>query len=659
MTTPATSETTISTRRGLAASTLRQPRAYVSAGWLALLVLASVILPLTGLLHPLAQNPAAILQPPSAAHWLGTDELGRDILARLIYGARDALLLSLEVVAISTLVGAPLGLWAGFGSRWGDWISARIADLMLAIPLIIVLLVVVTVAGNNMPITAAVLGVLVSAGNIRLVRASTQAAVRELYVDAARVSGLSGRRIAARHVLPNVAGPLIVQASIIAGISLLALTGLQFLGLGPNPPTPSWGGLVSEASANISRQPWMMVPSGLALILTVVAFNQLGDALRDALAGPGRSSLLAPARNAVAEASRQAADTGRTAHDRQPADSDVALTVEGVSVTASLGGVQVTLVDQVSFTVAKGETVGIVGESGCGKSMTALAVLGLLPSTVTFASGAVIIAGEDLATMTDKQRRRTRGTRIASIPQEPMTALDPNFTIGTQLTAPARRLLGLTRAQAKAEAVRLLDAVGIASPQAVFRSYPHEISGGMAQRVCIAQALIGRPDVLIADEPTTALDVTVQAEILDLLRDLQRELGMAIVLVTHNLGVVADICDRAMVMYAGQIVETAPTRQLLGTPTHPYTLSLLGSVPSRTEHGTALPIIRGTVPRPENWPDSCRFADRCPLATDACRAQPIPLTRTASGAYSRCIRTGELRSLGTLPTDSDLEVLER
>jgi peptide/nickel transport system ATP-binding protein/peptide/nickel transport system permease protein len=659
MTIPATSEIPSSTRRGLAARTLRQPRAYLSAGWLALLVLASVILPLTGLLHPLTQDPAAILKPPSGAHWLGTDELGRDILARLIYGARDALVLSLEVVAVSVAIGAPLGLWAGFGSRWGDWVSARFADLMLAIPVIIVLLAVVSIVGNSMPIAALVLGVLVSAGNIRLVRASTQAAVKELYVDAARVSGLSGRRIAFRHVLPNVAGPLIVQSSIIAGIALLALTGLQFLGLGPNPPAPSWGGLVSEASANISRQPWMMVPSGLAVILTVLAFNQLGDALRDALAGPGRSSLLAPARNAVAQAARRAAGAGGAAHEEQPAAGGTPLVVEDVSVTAPHGGGPVTLVDQVSLTVAKGETVGIVGESGCGKSMTALAILGLLPSNVTFAAGKVIVGGEDLAAMTEKQRRRTRGTRIAAIPQEPMTALDPNFTIGKQLTAPARRLLGLTRAQARAEALRLLDAVGIVYPETVFRSYPHEISGGMAQRVCIAQALIGKPQVLIADEPTTALDVTVQAEILDLLRGLQREMGMAIVLVTHNLGVVADICDRAMVMYAGQIVETAPTGQLLSAPTHPYTLSLLGSIPSRTNRGAALPTIRGTVPRPENWAPSCRFADRCPLVTDTCRAQPVPLARTASGSYSRCIRTGELARLRALPTDSELEVLER
>jgi peptide/nickel transport system permease protein len=663
MTTPAIIEMPSLAGRGLAARTLRQPRAYLSAGWLALLVLASVILPLTGLLHPLTENPAAILKLPSGAHWLGTDELGRDILARLIYGARDALLLSLEVVAVSIVVGTPLGLWAGFGSRRGDLISARFADLMLAIPAIIVLLAVVTIVGNNLPIAMAVLGVLVSAGIIRLVRASTQSVVKELYVDAARVAGLSGRRIAFRHVLPNVAGPLIVQASTIAAISLLTLTGLQFLGLGPNPPTPSWGGLVTEASANISRQPWMMVPAGLAVILTVLAFNQLGDALRDALAGPGRSSLLAPARNAVAEAGRRTAKADHRAGGRQPAGRDAALAVEDVSVTAPLGGRPVTLVDHVSLTVAKGETVGIVGESGCGKSMTALAILGLLPSNVTFASGAVIIGGQDLAAMTDKQRRRTRGTRIASIPQEPMTALDPNFTIGKQLTAPARRLLRLTREQARAEALRLLDQAGIVSPETVFRSYPHEISGGMAQRVCIAQALIGKPEVLIADEPTTALDVTVQAEILDLLRGLQREMGMAIVLVTHNLGVVADICDRAMVMYAGQIVETATTRQLLSTPTHPYTLSLLGSVPSRTNRGAALPTIRGTVPQPEKWPASCRFADRCPLVTDACRAQPIPFIRTASGAHSRCIRTSKLRQLGALPADalpnsSELEVLE-
>lgn len=638
--------------RGLIARTLRQPRAYISLGWLVLLIIASIVLPMTGLLDPLSQNATAILQTPSGAHWLGTDELGRDVLSRIVYGAPDALLLSLEVVVVSVLIGAPLGLWAGFGSRWGDWISSRFADLVLAIPGIIILLAVVTIAGNNMPIAMVVFGVLVSAGNIRLVRASTKAVVEELYVDAARVSGLSPVRIAVKHVLPNVAGPLVVQSSIIAGISLLVLTGLQFLGLGPNPPAPSWGALVSEASADISRQPWLMVPSGLVVIFTVLAFNQFGDALRDSIGGPGRSNLLAAARNYVAV-------KGRPGSAAIASDERDALVVEGVTVTTNRGGTDVKLVDGVSFRLAKGETLGIVGESGCGKSMTALAILGLLPSSVAFTAGSVIVGGEDLARLSERDRRKTRGSRIAAIPQEPMTALDPNFTIGKQLVAPIRRLRGLTGGEAKAEAIRLLDSVGIVSPEAVYRSYPHEISGGMAQRVCIAQALIGQPDVLIADEPTTALDVTVQAEILDLLRKLQHEFGMAIVLVTHNLGVAADICDRTLVMYAGQIVESASIRELLRTPRHPYTKALLGSVPAKTSRGNSLPTIRGSVPRPESWPVSCRFADRCPLAVDACRQQPIELMTAGRDRESRCIRIDDLRSEAESSRNEETGVLSR
>jgi peptide/nickel transport system permease protein len=652
----------VARRRSLAARTVRQPRAYISLGWLVLLALASIVVPLLGVLSPLTQNVSEILALPSAHHLLGTDEVGRDILARIVWGARDALLLSAEVVAISVVIGAPLGLWAGFGSKPGDWIASRLAELTLAIPGMIVLLAVVTIDGNNLPIAMAVLGFLLSAGNIRLARASTKAVTRELYFDAARVSGLSPRRIAVRHVFPNIAGPLIVQASLIGGIALLTVTGLQFLGLGPNPPTPSWGGLVSEASNDLYRQSWMMVPIGLVIILTVLAFYQFGDALRDQLGGPGRVSLLRAAPNLALGGRRSQPRAGTPPvpdHADRTHTTDAALIVRGLTVTARRAGRSVKLVDDVSFRVAKGETLGIVGESGCGKSMTALAVLGLLPSNVAFEAGCVLAGGRDLATLTDRQRRPGRGRRIGAISQEPMAALDPNFTIGNQLVAPIRRLQGVSRSAARTEAVRLLNEVGIASPEEIYRRYPHELSGGMTQRVCIAQALIGNPDILIADEPTTALDVTVQAEILDLLRGLQSEMGMAIILVTHDLGVVADLCDRAIVMYAGQVVEQATAQALLRTPRHPYTLSLLNSVPSAARRGKDLPAIEGAAPAPEEWSVSCRFADRCPLAVNACRRESIPISRSEMGTLSRCIRADEVERLPRLPAADENGALAR
>jgi peptide/nickel transport system permease protein len=622
--------------------TIRQPRGYLSVAWLMLVLVVGVIIPLTSLVDPLIQNANEILQLPSAGHLLGTDTLGRDIFARLMFGGRDALLLSGEVIAVSLLIGTPLGLVAGFGSKWGDRLTSRFADLVLAIPGIIVLLAVETVAGNNLPLTMAVLGLLVSAGIIRLVRSSTQAVVNELYVDAARVVGLSPIRIALRHVLPNVAGPLIVQSSIIGGVSLLTVTGLQFLGLGPNPPAPSWGASVFEASSNISRAPWLMAPSGIVIILSVLAFNQLGDAFRDSIAGPGRNDLLTPAKRLTT----QAAGPAQPAFDGETATgSDIALDVRNLTVTTDSGNGSVTLVDNVSFALRRGQTLGIVGESGCGKSMTALAILGLLPRNVRMTQGSVRVGSQAIAGLTERQLLKVRGTKISFIPQEPMVALDPNFSIGHQLVAPLRRMRHMKGAEAHTEALRLLGVVGITSPTEVFQSYPHQISGGMAQRVCIALALLGGPDVLIADEPTTALDVTVQAEILDLLRKLQADFGMAIVLVTHNFGVVADLCDNAVVMYAGQVVEAGPAASLLRTPTHPYSLGLLRSMPGVADRSERLPTISGTVPKPELWPNSCRFASRCPFVTDACTAAPVPMVSSGFETISRCIRVDELEEL--------------
>jgi peptide/nickel transport system permease protein len=301
-------------------------------------------------------------------------------------------------------------------------------------------------------------------------------------------------------------------------------------------------------------------------------------------------------------------------------------------------------VHDVSFDVARGETVGIVGESGCGKTMTAMSILGLLPNGGEISDGRIVFDGRDLASMTEKQLREIRGKQIALISQEPMVSLNPAFRVGWQLAHCVRIHHGVSRREAERRAVALLERVHLPDPATVARRYPHELSGGMAQRVAIARALSGDPRLLIADEPTTALDVTVQAEILQLLREIQQEQGMAILLVTHDWGVVADICDRTVVMYAGEVVERATVQSMFHEPLHPYTQALLDSNPAHALEGDFLPTISGSVPKPGRWPTGCRFYPRCRYGTPECEGQPIGLARPADGRETRCIHWESLTS---------------
>jgi peptide/nickel transport system permease protein len=266
--------------------------------------------------------------------------------------------------------------------------------------------------------------------------------------------------------------------------------------------------------------------------------------------------------------------------------------------------------------------------------------MNLLPPGCEVTGGSIRLNGVEI-THSEEAAAALRGRKIAMISQEPMIALDPSFTIGSQLVEPLRLHRKLSRAEAKQEARNLLTLVGIDRADAIYKSFPHQISGGMAQRVCIAIALSGEPELVIADEPTTALDVTVQAEILELLRSLQKTLGTAFVIVTHNLGVIADIADQTVVMYAGEIVEESPTQPLFASPAHPYTLGLMASAPERATVGEPLQTIPGVVPTPDKWPRWCHFADRCPLALEACRKGPIALIEVDTGRSARCIRTSE------------------
>ncbi len=314
-----------------------------------------------------------------------------------------------------------------------------------------------------------------------------------------------------------------------------------------------------------------------------------------------------------------------------------ALDVAGLTLDFRQDGRLLRVLDGVSFRVDAGRTLAIVGESGCGKSVSALAVMGLLPETASI-GGAIRLGGRDLTALSPEERRRLRGGEMAMIFQEPMTSLNPAFTAGEQVAEALRLHQGLDAAAAFAEAVRMIDRVRIPDAARRARQYPHQLSGGMRQRVMIAMALACQPRLLIADEPTTALDVTVQAQILDLLRDLQQETGMSIILITHDLGVVAEMADEVAVMYAGRVVERGAAGAIFADPMHPYTLGLLGSVPRLDEERESLLAIDGSVPPPFALPKGCRFHPRCPFAQEACKSEPPPLREVTDGHLAACLR---------------------
>lgn len=616
-------------------SRLRQrPSAVLAFAFLLLLALAVVFAGVIAPADPLQQDLTQARQLPSATHWLGTDDFGRDVLSRLLHGGAPALGGAVLAVAVAVGIGLPLGMVAGYFRGGVDAVVSRFADAFQALPTIVILMAVIGAFGNSNTIAMVALGVALCEGFIRLARATTLQVRKELYIQAANVAGIASGRILVRHVLPSIRGPLLVQISVTLGAALLIQAGLGFLGLGTPPPAPSWGGMIDEASDLIYLHPWLLVPSGAILILTILSCNLLGDAL--ASDRPGRQTRLAHSRRSKARVAAQpvAVDAPLPVHP------GAVVSIRDLTVSFTDRSGTFSVVQGVGFDVRRGEALGIVGESGCGKSVTARALLGLVAPGGAITGGSIVIDGTEIVGLDDKRLASVRGSRIALVSQEPMVALDPTFTIGAQLRESIAHHTGRKGAQAHARAIELLRLVGMPDPEQAAASYTFQVSGGMAQRAAIALALTGEPDVLVADEPTTALDVTVQAEILDLLRSLREELGLAVVIVTHDLGVVADLCDRAVVMYAGQVIEYADVSALLTTPTHPYTRGLLAAMPSNAVVGQPMLAIPGTVPAPRDWPSGCRFADRCAFAVDACRSEPVRLVEDGE-ALARCIRLAE------------------
>ena len=657
-------------------------RAFLADHWavagltfLVIMILAAIFAPLVAPDNPSTQDLLAINAAPGAHHWLGTDDLGRDILSRIIWGGRVSLRATFEIVAIAIAVALPLGLMAGFLRGWVDTVTMRVMDALFSFPPLVLALTVAALLGASINNAAVAIAIVMVPSFVRLIRGEVIAVREEAYVESAQSLGARPSRIMRNHVLPNVASPIIIQVALALGFALLAEAGLSFLGIGSQPPTPSWGDMLNEAYQFIFTAPLALVFPGLAIMLCVLSFNVVADGLRDAI-GVGstvarRRGIRARLRQRRAASAEQTAEevptigpvvTATPATSPEPlggaAGRGAALSlldVDRLRVEFAINGGSWPVVEDLSFRVEPGRTLGLVGESGSGKTVSALAIMGLLPPAAKVTSGSVRFEGRNLLELTPKELRSVRGDEIAMIFQDPMTCLNPAFTVGNQIAEQVRAHRDVSRKEANRIAVEMLDRVEIPGAASRAGNYPHQFSGGMRQRVMIAMALSCSPRLLIADEPTTALDVTTEAQILDLLHTLSVEESMAMIFVTHDLGVIAEVADEVVVLYAGQKVEQATASRLFVRPRHPYTEALLSSMPQSTPIGSPLPVIPGVVPRPEDFPVTCRFRDRCQHAVEACGTTVVELRPTLGAGddagdteegWARCLRQDELRLNG-------------
>jgi peptide/nickel transport system permease protein len=616
----------------------RDPMSMIALGWLLLVAVLGLLAGLLSPYDPNEQSVGPVFATPSGDHWLGTDDLGRDLFSRMIAGAGLAMRFSLTVIAVVLVIAVPLGLIAGYLGGRTDNVIMRFMDAIMSFPALVLAIALVGALGPSLRNAMIAIIVAMIPSFARLVRGQALAVKEETFIEASRSIGTPARRIVARHVFPNVLSPLIVQAAVALGAVLLAEAGLSFLGLGQPPPEASWGSLLRRAYDYILVHPWQILPPGIAIALTILAFNTLGDGLRSALGAArakGRRGTLG-----LTTVERPAADreSGKDAEDVGPAPL---LSVEHLSLQFDTERGPTRVVDDVSFSIAPGETLGLVGESGSGKTVTSLSIMRLLASPpAKIVGGRIRFEGRDLLDLSIDEMAKVRGADIAMVFQDPMASLNPSLTVRHQISQVVRWHEGAGRRDADRRTDEVLEMVGV--PKARASSYPHEFSGGMRQRAMIAMALACRPKLLLADEPTTALDVTIQAQVLELLKELRDELGMAMLFVTHDLGVVADICDRVAVMYAGQIVETAPVQELFHNPQHPYTEGLLKAVPQGGERRATLYTIPGQVPQFHELQAGCNLASRCPHVEDRCREGDVALRIAGTDHLSRCVRIGDV-----------------
>jgi len=589
--------------------TLQTPLGAAAAILLSIVLLTAIFAPILWGEQADVIDTSNILAPPSVEHPIGTDGLGRDLLLRVLVATRLSVVLALTATLIAVSAGLVLGVAplllgrAGRGVTWFVGIAVAFPGLLLA-------LFFAVVFGTGWVGATLAIGLAGAPSFARLCQTLVAGIASRDFVSAARIGGVGRFRVLFRHVLPNIGEPLIVNVTIGAGSALLSFAGLSFLGLGIQPPEYDWGRLMMDGLSGIYINPLAALAPGAAVVIAGLAFNLVGESAARAL---GMESTGVVAKLAAVQPRRAVASS-------DPAKVDDVLVVSDLTVTFPGEHGPIEPVRGVSFSLREGEVVGIVGESGSGKSLTALAIAQLVEAPGVVDAGTLRFVGTDLLEGDPADHRRLLGTSLAMVFQDPMTSFNPTKRMGPQLAEVSVQHHGLTRHQANERAVDRLAAVRIPEPERRARQYPHEFSGGMRQRAMIGMGLMGSPRLIIADEPTTALDVTVQQQVLTLLKTIRDESDVAILLISHDVSVVAEICDRVLVMYAGRIVEDLPASQL-SRARHPYTRALLAAVPDmQTDLGKPLATVPGRPVDPAHVPAGCAFAARCPLADAHCVA---------------------------------------
>ena len=599
-------------------------------------VLISILAPIIAPYDPYAIGMAR--QAPDAAHIFGTDDKGRDILSRILYGGRISLVIGFGSVLFALVLGSIVGALAAVSRKAVSEVIMRILDIIMSVPGIALAAVLVTILGNSVPAIIFSIGFMYTPQIARIVRANIVSEYGEDYVRAVIVSGARAPWILMKHVLRNCAAPIMVFTVTLVADAIIFEASLTFLSAGIAEPTPTWGNILADARAGVlSGRWWQALYPGIAIMLTCLALNILSEGITDAMAAAPSAPVDTENSESRREADLLVADPVRAYKeqaeslaarlsalrevelartDRRVPDYSVEplLQVKNLSIGFPRHG-DVNVVDNVSFDVRPGQCMALVGESGCGKSITTKTIMNLLPDTARI-QGEVLYKGQDLLKLSPEEHRKLLGTEIAMVYQDSLSALNPSMLISAQMKQLTSR--GGTRS-----AEELLELVGL-DPKRTLESYPHELSGGQCQRVIIAMALTRDPSLVICDEPTTALDVTVQKQVIKLLNDLQKKLGFAMIFVSHDLALVAEVASEITVMYAGQVVESAPTKELLTNPIHEYTQGLLGSVLSIEAHdGSRLHQVPGSVPSPADFPKGDRFAPRSSHPTVGLDVHPI------------------------------------
>lgn len=610
---------------------LRNPLTAIALVVFSLLIATIALTPWLGLQDPNAINTANKFLPVfSSNHVLGTDHLGRDLFSRLLWGTQLSLLVGISASVGAAVIGSTIGIVAGYFGGRVDNVFMRTIDMLMAFPYILLALAIVAALGPglmNALVAVVAVNIPFFARNIRGV---TVGIAHKEFIDAARLAGMSHLKIILFEVLPNVIPIIVVAMSTTIGWMILETAGLSFLGLGSQPPQADLGSMLGEARNALISYPHASVVPGLMIFLIVICVNLLGDGIRDALDPRLKSGAL----------SRPAAATkvniDRTMEPTHEHPKNALLSVAGLHTRFYIGQRVYKASNGVSFHIKAGECLGIVGESGSGKSVTALSIMGLIPSPPgAITGGSIHMDGEELIGMPYQRLRQFRGDKVAYIFQDPLSTLHPLIRIGDQLIEAILVHHSMPKSEAREKAVDLMEAVHIPNAAERMNAYPHELSGGMRQRIAIAMALINDPQLIIADEPTTALDVTVQGQILALLDELRRERGVAILFITHDFGVVSQLCDRVAVMYAGEIVEEGRTGDVLTSAKHPYTRRLIQCVPELGRGKTHLHAIEGLPPLTSDLPTGCNFAARCTKATESCHQQP-PAQEREGERFVRC-----------------------